>query len=143
MKITPSKIGIALVVTVGIVAVSASTLITSLSQGSALAIGNMASAVRLVGDATLTSDLNRMTAPDRSLVLSQHGIVSEAALAARMTETREQMNGYAGRQAHLRSMADYSAGVLCASLIALAFISLKVAVLLGGSKPKRKDAVLA
>lgn len=141
MKITSSRIGAALVITVGIVAVSASILITSLSEGSALTIGSMASAVRLVGDATLASDLKRMTAPDRSLVLSQHGIASEAELAARITATREQMNGSLARQAHVRRLANYSSGFLYASLVALAFISLKVAVLLVGSKPTRKGSV--
>ena len=143
MKITSNKLGTALVVTVGVVALSASTLIASLSESSALTIASMASSVRLVGDATLASNLKRMTAADRSLLLSQHGLVSEEALAARTTETRERIAGYAARQARARSVVNYSSGFLYASLVVLAFISFKVASILAGRKLPRSDAAPA
>jgi hypothetical protein len=143
MKITPARIGAALVVTVGVVAVSASTLIASLSESSALAVGSMAGSVQLAGDATLASDLKRMTSSDRSQLLSQYGLVSEEALAARMADARERINGFSNRQAHVRTVANYSSGFLYAALVVLALISLKIAVILGGKKPLRSDAAPA
>ncbi|MGP8431932.1 hypothetical protein ACT2FY_00375 [Paraburkholderia fungorum] len=142
MKIISTKIGAALVVSVGVVAVSAATLVSSLGESSALTIGSMASAARLVGDSTLASDLKRMPDSERSSALSLHGLSSEAALAARIADTRGQMNDFMDRQPHVRTMANYASGFLYASLVILAIISIKAATILGRRKPS-SDAVHA
>lgn len=143
MKTIPTKIGAALVLMVGVVAVSASTLVTSLNEGSALAIGSMATAARLLGDTTLSTDLQRMTASDRGSALSQHGLSSESALATRIEKTREEIHGYLDRQEHIRSVVNYSYGLLYASLLVLAILSVKVAMVPGSKDPNRDDAAHA
>ena len=134
MKAITTKIGAALVLTVGVVAVSASTLITSLNEGAALAIGSMATTARLVGDTTLSTDLQRMTASDRASALSQRGLSSESALETRIGETREEIQGYPDRQEHIRTVAKYSCGFLYASLFVLAILSIKVAMVPRGKR---------
>ncbi|MFM0411270.1 hypothetical protein [Paraburkholderia dipogonis] len=143
MKTKPTKIGAALVLTVGVVAVSASTLVTSLNEGSALAIGSMATAARLLGDTTLSTDLQRMTASGRGSALSQHGLSSESALATRIEKTRQEMHGYLGRQEHIRTVVNCSYGFLYASLFVLAVLSIKVAMVPGVNDPTRDDAAQA
>ncbi|REG45474.1 hypothetical protein B0G80_9070 [Paraburkholderia sp. BL6669N2] len=143
MKITTTKIGAALVLTVGVVAVSASTLITSLNEGSALAIGSMATAARLLGDTTLSTDLPRMTASDREPALSQHGLSSESALATRIGKTREEIHGYLDRQEHIRTVVNYSYGFLYASLMVLPILSVKIAMVPRDKEPSRDDAAHA
>ncbi|WGS55065.1 hypothetical protein LFL96_36935 (plasmid) [Paraburkholderia sp. D15] len=140
MKISLTSAGTALIIVSGVVAVSASTLVSSLTASSALTVGNFSSAVGLARDVTLASDLWRMAAPDRALALSERGLSSETALATRMADTRERIRGDVERQGRLWNLVRYASGFLCASLLIVAFLSIRIACFAGGKKQARNDA---